>query len=130
MNGATGSADGQGNDGQRYDDEVFDPDTRADALIAIRRALEEDLRYGPDATSLATVPADAPAETAGTTKKTLYDRFGSKDALVALYLLRRAHRWRAHRAHPHRHWLRPDGQRALRWCGRARTTPRCRAGPA
>lgn len=34
------------------------------------------------------------AETAGTTKKTLYDRFGSKDALVALYLLRRAHRWR------------------------------------
>lgn len=36
------------------------------------------------------------AETAGTTKKTLYDRFGSKDALVALYLLRRAHRWRAH----------------------------------
>ncbi len=36
------------------------------------------------------------AETAGTTKKTLYDRFGSKDALVALYLLRRAHRWREH----------------------------------
>lgn len=41
------------------DDEVFDPDTRADALIAVRRALQEDLRYGPDATSLATVPADA-----------------------------------------------------------------------
>jgi len=41
------------------DDVVLDPDTRADALIAIRRALEEDLRYGPDATSLATVPADA-----------------------------------------------------------------------
>lgn len=40
---------------------VFDPDTRADALVAIRRALEEDLRYGPDATSLATVPADARA---------------------------------------------------------------------
>lgn len=36
------------------------------------------------------------AESAGTTKKTLYDRFGSKDALVALYLLRRAHRWRTH----------------------------------
>ena len=30
------------------------------------------------------------AEEAGTTKKTLYDRFGSKDALVALYLRRRA----------------------------------------
>lgn len=28
------------------------------------------------------------AEQAGTTKKTLYDRFGSKDALVALYLRR------------------------------------------
>ena len=43
------------------DDEVFDPDTHADALIAVRRALEEDLRYGLDATSLATVPADARA---------------------------------------------------------------------
>ncbi|MFN7243404.1 MAG: carboxylating nicotinate-nucleotide diphosphorylase [Dietzia cercidiphylli] len=43
------------------DDELFDPDTRADALIAIRRALEEDLRYGPDATSRATVPADSRA---------------------------------------------------------------------
>ncbi len=42
------------------------------------------------------VGVDLIAETAGTTKKTLYDRFGSKDALVALYLLRRAHRWRDH----------------------------------
>ena len=42
------------------------------------------------------VGVDLIAETARTTKKTLYDRFGSKDALVALYLLRRAHRWRAH----------------------------------
>lgn len=40
------------------------------------------------------IGVDTIAETAGTTKKTLYDRFGSKDALVALYLLRRAHRWR------------------------------------
>ena len=30
------------------------------------------------------------AEDAETTKKTLYDRFGSKDALVVLYLRRRA----------------------------------------
>ncbi|KAA0917421.1 carboxylating nicotinate-nucleotide diphosphorylase [Dietzia sp. ANT_WB102] len=30
-------------------------------MVAVRRALEEDLRYGPDATSLATVPADARA---------------------------------------------------------------------
>ena len=44
------------------DDEVgLDPDTRADAVIAICRALEEDLRYGPDATSLATVPEQARA---------------------------------------------------------------------
>lgn len=33
------------------------------------------------------------AEQAGTTKKTLYDRFGSKDELVARYLRRRAGRW-------------------------------------
>lgn len=42
-------------------DEAFDRDTRADAVTAIRRALEEDLRYGADATSLATVPGDARA---------------------------------------------------------------------
>jgi len=45
---------------------------------------------------LRAVGVDLIAETAGTTKKTLYDRFGSKDALVALYLRQRAHRWRAH----------------------------------
>ncbi|MGY1885014.1 MULTISPECIES: TetR/AcrR family transcriptional regulator [unclassified Blastococcus] len=39
------------------------------------------------------VGVDAIAEAAGTTKKTLYDRFGSKDALVALYLERRAWTW-------------------------------------
>ena len=33
------------------------------------------------------------AEDAGTTKKTLYDRFGSKDGLVSLYLRRRAETW-------------------------------------
>ena len=35
------------------------------------------------------------AAEAGTTKKTLYDRFGSKDALVTLYLRRRAALWQA-----------------------------------
>jgi AcrR family transcriptional regulator len=35
------------------------------------------------------------AEVAGVTKKTLYDRFGSKDALVAAYLQARDDRWRA-----------------------------------
>jgi AcrR family transcriptional regulator len=39
------------------------------------------------------VGVDLIAEDAGTTKKTLYDRFGSKDALVALYLRRRAETW-------------------------------------
>ncbi len=39
------------------------------------------------------VGVDLIAEEAGTTKKTLYDRFGSKDALVVLYLRRRAQRW-------------------------------------
>lgn len=39
------------------------------------------------------VGVDLIAEVAGTTKKTLYDRFGSKDALVALYLRRRARTW-------------------------------------
>lgn len=32
---------------------------RAEALATIRRGLDEDLRYGPDVTTLATVPADA-----------------------------------------------------------------------
>jgi AcrR family transcriptional regulator len=41
------------------------------------------------------VGVDAIALEAGTTKKTLYDRFGSKDALVAAYLVRRADRWRS-----------------------------------
>ncbi|HYO40700.1 MAG TPA: TetR/AcrR family transcriptional regulator [Nocardioidaceae bacterium] len=39
------------------------------------------------------VGVDLIAADAGTTKKTLYDRFGSKDALVVLCLRRRAERW-------------------------------------
>jgi nicotinate-nucleotide pyrophosphorylase (carboxylating) len=34
-------------------------DERSEALATIRRGLEEDLRYGPDITTVATVPADA-----------------------------------------------------------------------
>jgi AcrR family transcriptional regulator len=41
------------------------------------------------------VGVDTIAEAAQTTKKTLYDRFGSKDRLVAAYLERREERWRA-----------------------------------
>ncbi|MFN8071033.1 MAG: carboxylating nicotinate-nucleotide diphosphorylase [Mycobacterium sp.] len=40
------------------------PDETAEALIVIRRALDEDLRYGPDVTTVATVPADAVTEAA------------------------------------------------------------------
>src|SRR5205807_1432306 len=37
------------------------PEERSAAQDTIRRALEEDLRYGPDVTTLATVPAGAVA---------------------------------------------------------------------
>jgi AcrR family transcriptional regulator len=40
------------------------------------------------------VGVDAIAARAGVTKKTLYDRFGSKDRLVAEYLAARDRRWR------------------------------------
>ncbi|PSL06647.1 TetR family transcriptional regulator [Haloactinopolyspora alba] len=54
------------------------------------------------------------SEVAGTTKKTLYDRFGSKDALVALYLQRRAERWRAFvHEHLERHAPEPGRYRVL-----------------
>ncbi|WP_396641078.1 TetR/AcrR family transcriptional regulator [Microbacterium sp.] len=42
------------------------------------------------------VGVDTIAETAGVTKKTLYDRFGSKEALVLSYLRHRDESWRAH----------------------------------
>ena len=55
------------------------------------------------------VGVDLIAETAGTTKKTLYDRFGSKDALVALYLSRRALTWQTFlRSHLERHPAGPE----------------------
>lgn len=42
------------------------------------------------------VGVDGIAEAAGVTKKTLYDRFGSKEALVVAYLRERDARWREH----------------------------------
>lgn len=45
----------------------FDPDV---ARQVVRTALAEDLRYGPDATTEATVPADAVAEAAFNTRST------------------------------------------------------------
>lgn len=38
---------------------------------------------------------DSIVELAGTTKRTLYQRFGSKDRLVACYLQQRAHTWQS-----------------------------------
>ncbi|MET0999789.1 MAG: helix-turn-helix domain-containing protein [Marmoricola sp.] len=43
-----------------------------------------------------TVGMELVAEQAGTTKKTIYDRFGSKDGLVVAYLEARARRWQRH----------------------------------
>lgn len=45
------------------------------------------------------VGVDLIAEEAGTTKKTLYDRFGSKDGLVQRYLTRRYGLWCDHVTH-------------------------------
>ena len=42
------------------------------------------------------VGVDLVAERAGTTKKTLYDRFGSKEGLVVAYLEHRYETWRAY----------------------------------
>lgn len=45
------------------------------------------------------VGVDRIVEAAETTKRTLYQRFGSKDGLVAAYLLRRAHTWQTRLMH-------------------------------
>jgi nicotinate-nucleotide pyrophosphorylase (carboxylating) len=43
---------------------TLNADERSEALLTIRRGLDEDLRYGPDVTTCATVPADAVTEAA------------------------------------------------------------------
>lgn len=57
------------------------------------------------------VGVDTIAAAAGVTKKTLYDRFGAKDQIVALYLAERQRRWREHLEA----WLTevPDAERPL-----------------
>ncbi|GHJ59731.1 TetR family transcriptional regulator [Nocardioides sp. OK12] len=61
---------------------------------AARRILDaaEELFYEHGITA---VGVDLVAERSGVTKRTLYDRFGSKQQLVAAYLLERDRRWRA-----------------------------------
>ncbi|WP_326795233.1 TetR/AcrR family transcriptional regulator [Streptomyces sp. NBC_01808] len=60
---------------------------------AARKILDaaETLFYNRGITA---VGVDLIARRAGVTKKTIYDRYGSKDALVAAYLRRRDERWR------------------------------------
>jgi AcrR family transcriptional regulator len=69
--------------------------TEQDLTPAARRILDAatDLYYSRGINS---VGMDLVAEHAGTTKKTIYDRFGSKDGLVVAYLEARARRWQAH----------------------------------
>ena len=64
---------------------------------AARRVLDvaTDLFY---TRGINTVGMDLVAERAGVTKKTIYDRFGSKRALVVQYLRVRDARWRDHLA--------------------------------
>lgn len=61
---------------------------------AARRVLDaaSELFY---ARGINAVGVDLIAKRAGVTKKTLYDRFGSKDALIVAYLRKRDERWRA-----------------------------------
>ncbi|MUL41343.1 TetR/AcrR family transcriptional regulator [Streptomonospora sp. PA3] len=69
--------------------------TRADMTPAGKRILDAAgglfYREGINAVGVALV-----ADTAGVTKKTLYDRFGSKDELVVHYLQRRHDDWWAY----------------------------------
>lgn len=59
------------------------------------------------------IGVDTIAEAAGVTKKTLYDRFGSKEALVVSYLQHRDARWRAHVADHLAHVPEPGVARIL-----------------
>lgn len=70
---------------------MFDPDTLTPGA---RRILDTaaELFYENGITA---VGVDLVAARSGVTKRTLYNRFGSKDTLVATYLLERDRRWRA-----------------------------------
>ncbi|WAC66904.1 helix-turn-helix domain containing protein [Agrococcus sp. SL85] len=71
--------------------EIPDLATMPDAARRIAAAAEA-LFYERGITA---VGVDRIAEASGVTKRTLYDRFGSKDVLVAVYLTERDRRWRA-----------------------------------
>ncbi|KLO63186.1 transcriptional regulator [Dermacoccus sp. PE3] len=64
------------------------PPLTAGARRIVDAASELFYRYGIHAVGVDTIAAKS-----GVTKRTLYDRFGSKDQLIAVYLQLRHHRW-------------------------------------
>ncbi|MFJ9037129.1 TetR/AcrR family transcriptional regulator [Streptomyces sp. NPDC102406] len=76
-----------------------DPE-RPDLTPAARRVLETASRLFYER-GIHAVGVDLIAAEAGVTKKTLYDRFGSKEQIVVDYLATRDARWRAHLAAHH-----------------------------
>ena len=72
----------------------MDPTRSTTLTPAARRVLDAaaDLFYRQ---GIHAVGVDLIAKRAGVTKKTLYDRFGSKDELITRYLHERDERWRA-----------------------------------
>lgn len=71
------------------------PEPAAPLTPAARRVLDAAAQLFYER-GIHAVGVDGIAEAAGVTKKTLYDRFGSKEALVVAYLRERDARWRAH----------------------------------
>ncbi|MEU6390928.1 TetR/AcrR family transcriptional regulator [Streptomyces sp. NPDC046939] len=78
---------------------AVDPD-RPDLTPAARRVLDTASRLFYER-GIHAVGVDLIAAEAGVTKKTLYDRFGSKEQIVVDYLLTRDARWRAFLAAHH-----------------------------
>ena len=78
---------------------TVDPD-RPDLTPAARRVLETASRLFYER-GIHAVGVDLIAAEAGVTKKTLYDRFGSKEQIVVDYLATRDARWRAYLARHH-----------------------------
>ncbi len=66
------------------------PETTPVGWRILEAASELFYRGGITATGM-----DAVVDRAGTTKRTLYQRFGSKESLVCAYLTVRAHRWQS-----------------------------------
>ncbi|MEU9111823.1 helix-turn-helix domain-containing protein [Streptomyces sp. NPDC048483] len=86
--------------------EKRDQPHRVTMTPAARRALEAAGRLFYER-GIHAVGVDTIAAEAGVTKKTLYDRFGSKEQIVVEYLADRDERWRAFLA-PYLEAVRPD----------------------